>query len=204
MVKSEYNVAASVDNDLDPTLTEYLENSGLEVKEPKGGANVELYKKLPSGEELRVFFDIDEVTDVEAGAPTPEDEEFDQDMLDLVGSFASVKVLISNPEKNNGLFFNLLLQNLEEEFFVDYFNFKNDVSGFLGEVAKTGSFEGNFEYQGPRFSNLDESLQTSVEKYLDDKGVDKDLSNFIYGFSDVREEERYRELLSDVATYLKQ
>lgn len=207
VVKSEFKLANSVENELAPDHVTYLKESGFEVVQKAGESNVELSKTLESGEVLKVFFDIDEVTDVSFGAPeVPEEEDagekFDDELYQYESTFANVKVLISNPQNNNGLFFNLMLQSSEEEFFVDYFNYKPDTTAFLKQVDEQGTYLGKFEYQGPRFSNLDESLQATVEKYLQEKGVDADLADFIFGYSEIKEEDSYRDLLSDVAKYL--
>lgn len=207
VVKSEFKLANSVENELAPDHVEYLKESGFEVVQHQGESNVELSKTLETGEVLKVFFDIDEVTDVSFGAPEAAEEEdasekFDEEIYQYESTFANVKVLISHPQNNNGLFFNLMLQSSEEEFFVDYFNYKPDTKAFLAQVEEKGTFLGKFEYQGPRFSNLDESLQTAVEKYLQDKGVNADLADFIFGYSEIKEEDSYRDLLEDVSKYL--
>lgn len=210
VVKSEFKIANSIENDMAPDHVQYLKDSGFEVVHKLGELNVQLLKTLESGEKLSIFFDIDEVTDVSFGTPeVPEEEEgateeqLDDELYQYDSTFANVKVLVSNEANNNGLFFNLMLQSSEEEFFVDYFNYKPDVAGFLKQIEEKGAFLGNFEYQGPRFSNLDESLQASVEKYLNDKGIDSGLADFIFGYSEVKEEESYRELLKNVSSYLQ-
>lgn len=207
IVQSEFKITNSVENELTPDHVKYLKESGFEVVQQIGESNVQLSKTLESGEVLKVFFDIDEVTDVSFAAPeVPEEgnagEKYEDELFQYESSFANVKVLISNPQKNDGLFFNLMLQSSEEEFFVDYFNYKPDVNAFLKQIEEKGDFLGKFEYQGPRFSNLDESLQASVEKYLQDKSVDAELADFIFGYSEIKEEDLYRDLLSDVANYL--
>lgn len=208
VVKSEHKLATSVENELAPDHAEYLTRSGFKVSEVENESNVQLSKTLESGEVLQVFFDIDEVTDVSFGAPEAAEEEeagekFEDELYQYESTFANVKVFVSNPAKNDGLFFNLMLQSSEEEFFVDYFNYKPDASAFIKQVEQDGTFLGKFEYQGPRFSNLDESLQAAVEKYLLDKGVDAELADFIFGFSEVKEENSYRSLLSNVSQYLE-
>lgn len=207
VVNAEFKLANSVENELAIEHATYLKESGFAVIQHANESNIQLSKTLATGEVLKVFFDIDEVTDVSFGAPevTEEDEageKFDDELLQYELTFANVKVLIANPQNNDGLFFNLMLQSSEEEFFVDYFNYKSDVSAFLKQVDEQGQFLGKFEYQGPRFSNLDESLQLAVEKYLEQKGLDADLADFIFGFSEIKEEESYRGLLSDVSKFL--
>ena len=209
IVKSEHNVALAVENELEPEQEQFLADSGFKVIEGKYESTVELYKTLPSGEEIRVFFDIDEVSDVELGAPefgaeegVEDKEQFDEELDQFESTFANVKVFISKPESNDGLFFNLMLQNSEEELFVDYFNYKPDAAKFLEQVKEKGTFLSSTEYQGPQFSNLDESLQLAVENYLEDKGVNEDLADFIFAFSEYKEENTYRDLLANMSKFL--
>ena len=131
IVRSEHKVAEAVDNELEPEQEQFLAQSGFSVVESEYSSNVELHKTLPSGEEVRVFFDIDEVSDIELAAPEfgaeegiEDKEQFDEELDQYESTFANVKVFISKPESNTGLFFNLMLQNSEEELFVDYFNYK--------------------------------------------------------------------------------
>lgn len=210
VVKSEYKIAVAEDNELDPSQMEYLKQSKFETIEQPSTSNVQLYKELPNGEELRVFFDIDEVSDVSFPAPEAELEDgaaeaaFENEVDDFEASFANVKVLVSKPKSNDGLFFNLILQDSAEGFQVDYFNYKPNVSEFLAHVEKENTFLTNFEYQGPRFSNLDESLQITMESFLEEKGIDTELADFVFSYAEVKEENSYRQLLDDVAKYLEQ
>lgn len=207
VVNSEYKVATAVENQLEPSKADYLKTSEFKTIEKPFGSNVQLYKQLSTGEELRVFFDIDEVSDV--CFPNPEleqsevaQENFENEIEDYESSFANVKVLVSKPNSNDGLFFNLLLQDSEEGFLVDYFNYKNNVSDFLKQVENDGTFLSNFEYQGPRFSNLDDSLQVTMEKYLQEKGIDFELADFVFSYAEVKEENAYRQLLDNVSKFL--
>lgn len=208
MVKSEHKLATSIENELAPDHEEFLSSSGFKLDFQDKQSNVTMYKTLESGEELRVFFDIDEVTDISFANPEFAEDAVEQNLEDEAyqyeSTFANVKVLVSHPEKNTGIFFNLMLQSAEESFFVDYFNHKDDVAGFLDSVNKNGEFLTNFEYQGPRFSNLDDGLQVAVETYLQSLGVDLPLAEFIFAYSEIKEEQLYRDLLGDVAAYLQQ
>lgn len=209
IVQSEYKVAMAVDNELEPEQEKFLAESGFSVAESEYDSNVELRKTLPSGEEIRVFFDIDEVSDVQLGASefgleegAEEKEQFDEELDQFESTFANVKVFVSKPESNDGLFFNLMLQNSEEELFVDYFNYKPDAAKFLAQVKEQGTFLSASEYQGPQFSNLDESLQLAMENYLEEKGINEELADFIFAFSEVKEESAYRHLLGNVSKFL--
>lgn len=212
VLKSELKISSTIPNELDPLYQEYLTTTGFEVIEVEGQSNVQLKKTLDNGEVIRIFFDIDEVTDIplnedqfgeEEGAnENIEDIEDEVDSLDSL--LCNVKVLIENPSKNNGLFLNLFLQGSESSFMIDFVNHQSDVSSFLqNDILAKGEFINKFKYQGPRFSDLDESVQTGFETYLDSKGVNDNLAEFIISFSEFKEEKEYRKWLSDLSSYLK-
>jgi complement component 1 Q subcomponent-binding protein len=46
-------------------------------------------------------------------------------------------------------------------------------------------------YAGPQFGNLDEDLQVLLERYLDERGVDTVLANFIPDYIDFKEQREY-------------
>lgn len=209
--KSEFKISNTIPNEFDQSLEDYLQSSGFEIIEKDGFSNVQLKKTTDDGEVISVFFDIDEVTDVplnennldfENEESNIEDIEEEIDSLDSL--LCSVKVLIENPANNNGLFFNLFLQGSESSFMIDFVNFQSNVSSFVNDsILPKGEFIDKFKYQGPRFSDLDESLQTSFENYLDAKGIDNNLAEFILSFSEYKEEKEYRKWLTDISSYLK-
>ncbi|ODV79731.1 mitochondrial glyco protein [Suhomyces tanzawaensis NRRL Y-17324] len=205
VLKSELKISKAIPNDLESTYQEFLDQSGFQVVASEGNSNVELVKTLDNGEIVRVFFDIDEVTDSPM-PQLPEGEEFGEtfeeeaDALDSM--LCNVKVVIEKSENNTGLLFNLYLQNTESSFMIDFVLPKNNIKEFLAsKVAQEGEFADKFQYQGPRFSDLDESVQTEFEGYLSTKGLNEDLADFIVAFSENKEENEYRGWLSNLVKF---
>ena len=86
---------------------------------------------------------------------------------------------------------------------IDFVNHQEDVKQFLEEqILKKGEFIDKFKYQGPRFSDLDESVQTEFENYLAAKGIDDELADFIISYSEFKEENEYRSWLSSLTKFL--
>lgn len=46
-------------------------------------------------------------------------------------------------------------------------------------------------YAGPPFGNLDEELQTLIERYLDERGIDTALASFVPDYIDFKEQREY-------------
>ncbi|KAI5967591.1 MAM33 [Candida theae] len=204
VVKAESKISEAIPNELDQVYQDYLHTSGFEVVSAPGTASVELVKKdADTGNILHVYFDIDEVTDIpteDLAALESGDLEEEANQLDQL--LCNVKILVENPSSNSGLFLNLFLQNTESSFMIDFVNVQEDVKSFINAIKEENEFIDKFKYQGPKFAELDESLQTEFENYLVSKGIDNELADFIVAFSDYKEEGEYRTWLNAVSKFL--
>lgn len=202
VLKQELKISNSIPNELDSTYSEFLEKSGFEVLETEGKSNVQLVKKVDN-EVIRVFFDVDEVTDVPISDPASEEADIEDEIESLDSLLCNVRVVIENPSTDTGLLTNLFLQSSESSFLVDFVNLQPNVSKFLSElVLQKNEFTDKFKYQGPRFSDLDESVQTSFESYLESKGISDELAEFVIAYSEFKEEKEYRRWLDELANFL--
>ncbi|ABN65044.1 mitochondrial acidic matrix protein [Scheffersomyces stipitis CBS 6054] len=209
VLKSELKISNAIPNELDSSYKDFIDRNGFQILESEGTSNVQLIKQGDNGETIRVFFDIDEVTDVpmsqvsEEGVEAEFEEGFEGEAEALDSLLCNIKVLIEKPATNDGLFINLFLQNTENSFMIDFVNHQEDVKQFLEEqILKKGEFIDKFKYQGPRFSDLDESVQTEFENYLAAKGIDDELADFIISYSEFKEENEYRSWLSSLTKFL--
>jgi complement component 1 Q subcomponent-binding protein len=204
VLKSELKISKAIPNELDQSYLDFLDKSGFKVEESEGKSNVQLVKTGDNGEIIRVFFDIDEVTDIPMNETNGEEEmDMEEEMESLDSLLCNVRVMVENPSKNDALFMNLFLQGSEASFLVDFVNYKTDASKFLSEdILTRGEYVDKFDYQGPRFSDLDESLQTGFETYLEECGISEELAEFIIGYSEFKEEREYRKWLGDLESFL--
>lgn len=73
---------------------------------------------------------------------------------------------------------------------VDEFYFLKDAS-----LAEPKSFEAEkqrvTQYLGPPFLNLDEDLQGLVEKYVQERGINEELAQFVVEYIDSKEQKEY-------------
>ncbi|CAK9275837.1 unnamed protein product [Sphagnum jensenii] len=58
-------------------------------------------------------------------------------------------------------------------------------------------------YDGPEFSTLDESLQKQFERYLDARGINGELSNYLLDLLEDKEEREYIRWLRNIELFLK-
>lgn len=57
-------------------------------------------------------------------------------------------------------------------------------------------------YMGPVFEELDEDLQTTFTKYLEERGIDTALANFLPDYVDYKEQKEYVNWLKDVNEFI--
>lgn len=200
VLKAEHKASSEELLELDSIYQEYLKKSGFEVVASEGLLQVQLVKNSSNGETIRVFFDIEQVTDAPISDPESDDL-YKEDSIESL--LCNVRVVVERPGDNNGLFMNLFVQLLEPSFLVDSISYKSNVSQFLSEDVEQGEFINKLQYQGPRFLDLDESVQTGFENYLDAKGINEDLAEFIMAYSEFKEESEYRNWLSDLTKFVK-
>lgn len=58
-------------------------------------------------------------------------------------------------------------------------------------------------YAGPPFGNLDDELQVLLERYLEERGVDVRMANFVPEYVDFKEQKEYLRWLSNLKTFFE-
>ncbi|KAE8351258.1 mitochondrial glyco protein [Aspergillus coremiiformis] len=206
-----------------------LQNNSWEVKDVPGDQEIVLTKKL-GNEEIRLTFtvadlqnlseqeELDEQAlsdelDFESNQPTnrgaagnvsqdpvaPADREQGELDRDLEPSFpARVNVTIEKP--NNGA---LLIQTVAQDGLFQI----EEVSYFSKpDLAHAQTAEKDWArqslYAGPPFENLDEDLQTFLERYLEERGINAELANMIPDYIQVKEQKEYVRWLENVKSFV--
>ncbi|KAF4266480.1 hypothetical protein KXV81_006102 [Aspergillus fumigatus] len=129
----------------------------------------------------------------------PADREIDDLDRDMEPSFpARVNITIEKP--GNG---SLLIQTVAQDGLfqieeVSYFS-KPDLAH-----AQTAEQDWTRQslYAGPPFENLDEDLQTFLERYLEERGINAELANMIPDYIQVKEQKEYVRWLENVKNFV--
>lgn len=206
VLDSELAVTEQTPNALDPKHESFAKNRDFTVESTEGSTKVQLISPpSASGEIVRVFFDIEEVTDTPGPEEEMEDSEtqYEDEMDALDGMMSSVHVVVENPKENTALLFNLMLQN-GDLFYVDSIQHKLDAASFLNSAAPGNhpEFIDPTQYHGPEFSDLDESLQAEFEQYLQERGIDLEFADYLIAYSVHKEENAYRGWLKSIASFV--
>ena len=200
VLDSEIQDTAADENVLEQPSEDFLNKSGFSVVDNSGNVNVTLTKKTSEVEAVHVFFDADSVTNVPTGPVADNDgANFEQEMDELDQMLPNFKVVVENTSKNSALVAHLVLDS-EAALIVDNFYIQENALELLTKYA-AGDFAQDSTYQGPPFSMLDESLQITFEEYLASKGVDNELAEFVFAYSEFKEENEYRQWLQSVKTF---
>ncbi|KAK6205299.1 mitochondrial acidic matrix protein [Scheffersomyces amazonensis] len=220
VLQSELKVTKTVPNKLDDIYDAYLKDNKWEIVDNAGQSVVALTKKLDDGKIISVYFDIEQVADTpisdeaeqenfDSEEAASEEDEFDENeqVRNEIDEFdklmCNVRIVLENPGSEAGIFINLILHSLENSFIIDYVSNHSNIAELKHEIESTGEFSDQLSYQGPRFSQLDESIQTQFEAYLSTNGIDDELAEFIVVYSEVKEENEYRSWLSGLVSFFK-
>lgn len=161
------------------------------------GKNMAQIQKDTDEETVNVFFDVAQVANlpVEPAALEQGEEQMDEDYDTMSDNFANVNVVVVKKADQSALSFELLMNMQEGSFYVDSVTPHASAEAALDESAEA-EVSRELVYHGPPFSNLDESLQETLEVYLESRGVTADLASFISGYSEFKENNEYIQWLN--------
>lgn len=77
----------------------------------------------------------------------------------------------------------------------------------VARLANKETVEANFEsqviYGGPTFGDLDEDLQMHFQRYLDERGIDSSLAEFLPNYIEYKEEREYANWLDKIRKFVE-
>lgn len=185
---------SSLISELPEELSGFLNKYNF-VETPTNGKNLAELVKKTNTESIHVFFDVSQVVnvpnerlDLETAMENEEGEaEADEYPSDV---FANVTAVIIKEADKSATAFECLF-NLNE----GIFHIESITPYSSGEEALSDSAEAEVKrglvYHGPPFSNLDESLQQSLESYLESRGIGQEMASFITAYSEFKENNEY-------------
>ncbi|PWY92654.1 matrix protein [Aspergillus heteromorphus CBS 117.55] len=198
--------------DLEPSVQNIqyvLQNNSWEVKDVPGEQEVILTKKF-GNEEIRLTFTVADLQNLS------EQEEFGDEALDeldgdrngsrdaaaeedMEPSFpARVNITIEKP--GNGA---LLIQTVAQDglFQVEEASFFSKPDLAHAQTAEKDWARQSL-YSGPPFENLDEELQSFLERYLEERGINAELANMIPDYIQVKEQKEYVRWIESVKNFI--
>jgi len=90
----------------------------------------------------------------------------------------------------------------EGQLMIESVYYYKDLAVAEGKTAEK-AHERNTVYSGPPFSNLDEELQLSMEKYLDERGINSAMAIFVPDYIEMKELKEYVKWLENVQKFVE-
>ncbi|KAL6937723.1 hypothetical protein ACO0RG_004242 [Hanseniaspora osmophila] len=209
--------------ELPEQLSQYMSNHKYEIVNRKPDASLVELLKSTDVENIHIFFDVSQIanlpsnfqneaqsdlanggsaasgsSDANAASGASEEMEFDEDELNE--AFANVNVVVVKKSDNSAISMELLMNVMEGSFYIDSITPFKDSKIALDESADM-EVKRDLLYHGPPFTNLDEELQDSLELYLQSRGIDSELANFVYEYADFQENNEYINWLKNMKSF---
>ncbi|KJP89003.1 hypothetical protein AK88_01295 [Plasmodium fragile] len=162
-------------------IKKFLQTSGWKFEEQEGDVNMVLTKNVDG---MKIIIDFQLVSPFQAEG----ENEAQAEMTDF-------SVTVEKPNKQGGItFYCTTLQNDEKFRYM------------IGNVKYYKNEEGKnsvSSYNGPEFEDLDDSLQTSLDEWLANLGVDSELCDFIDSCSIDKEQREYMSWLQNISNFIE-
>ena len=175
----------------------------FEIIETDGDCEITLVRAFGDDEEIAVTFNATEdpyeedeyfVSDAD-GAATNEAEDDDEDVT------IHFSVSVSRGDGHEGLEFSCATDGETVE--VRNVRYEAIGGGGGGEADEDDEDEYFSSYPGPNYDELDESVQEEFHKYLEARGIDATLANYIAEAHVDKEQREYTRWLENVANFVK-
>ncbi|TPX31429.1 hypothetical protein SmJEL517_g05232 [Synchytrium microbalum] len=187
---------------LPPFLKSFQDLGTFKIEDKPGNKEVALTRAF-GNEKISVIFSTD--------ALAQEDEEMMEDSIEgqkeeaeTEGMSLSIPVTIIIDKKagstdSGAIEVSATVQ--DDVFFIDSVSYRRSSS-----VAHDESAEGDWQrrggYGGPVFADLDEDLQDLFHKYLEERGFDPTLADFIPNYLEYKEQKEYVAWLSNIGEFV--
>lgn len=198
--KADEIYAANLESNL-----KFINSRGFEIIMKDGRDEVQLIKK-DGGETIHVFFSVSDVTNADTYDFQDDPEEISEiegapEESLMNGDITPIRANIVIEKSSGGA---LGIECVSQD---NLLIIENITPYESADVALANSAENDYQrrsvFQGPSFSDLDESLQAAIEKYLASKGIDAGLSSFISEFSTDRENREYIIWLNNLKSFVE-
>ena len=167
-----------------------FKSKGIWEVEEKDGSKDIVIRRAFGKEKISVIFNTDAL-----GEDSMNEDETDAPETLPIG----VSIVIENGSSEGAL--DISATSQDGAFFIDHVSHIPSKSLALDQSAE-GDWKRRGLYGGPIFQDLDESLQETFHAYLEERGFDSGLSNFISCYVDEKEQNEYRNWLGNVKKFI--
>ncbi len=185
---------------LDESFKTYLQENNIEIINTDGKVLAELVKKN-GNESIHIYFDVLRISQTsyqlkQMQEQVEQSEYLDEEISDM--AHVDINVVICKDNKATG--FDLSLSLVDSSFEVAAITNFSDAKVALSDSPEAAA-ERDLKYSGPEFSNLAEELQEAINQYLNSRGVNSQLAEFILAYSGVKENNEYLDWLENLKKF---
>ncbi|KFZ13100.1 hypothetical protein V501_03885 [Pseudogymnoascus sp. VKM F-4519 (FW-2642)] len=195
------------------SVREYLENGPFEIQDVEGSEEVVLTRTY--GEEsIRVSFSVADLNAIDPEADyedraMADEEDIEQQEKELAEEEGESEATDSFPVRINVIIEKankgaLAVETIAQDgqIIIDNVYYYKDAAQARAKTAELAHTRQDL-YVGPPFGNLDEDLQITLERYLDERGINTALALFAPDYIDMKEQKEYLAWLASVKGFVE-
>lgn len=181
-------------------IKEFLDANSFKIDDKLGVDEVTLSRTF-GNEKIRVLFSISDINNAASEGFLPEDDMVDAETEedDEAVSFPVRASVTIEKDGQGAVTIDTVAQ--DGEIAVESVMYYKD-----GKLADEQSAEADWQrrglYIGPQFAELDEGLQNLFERYLEERGVNSALANFLPDYVEYKEQKEYTQWLQNMKTFV--
>ncbi|KAI8883383.1 mitochondrial glycoprotein [Backusella circina FSU 941] len=179
-------------------IKEFLDTNSFKLEDKAGVDEVTLTRTF-GNEKIRVLFSISDINSAAADDFLHEDDMVGEEGEEDATSFPVRASVTIEKDGQGAVTIDTVAQ--DGEIAVESVMYYKD-----GKLADDQSAEADWQrrglYIGPQFAELDQNLQELFEKYLDERGVNSGLANFLPDYVEYKEQKEYIQWLQNMKGFI--
>ncbi|CEP07719.1 hypothetical protein [Parasitella parasitica] len=179
-------------------IREFLEANSFKIEDKAGVDEVTLSRTF-GNENIRVLFSISDINNATSDEFLPEDDMVDVENEEDAVSFPVRASVTIEKDGQGAVTIDTVAQ--DGEIAVESVMYYKD-----GKLADEQSAEADWQrrglYIGPQFAELDEGLQNLFERYLEERGINAALANFLPEYIEFKEQKEYTQWLQNMKNFV--
>jgi len=191
-LEEEYKFEKEADEDSPEFLTSFKQDSVFKIVDTPGEKEVKLTRTMGK-EKITVIFSTDSIAESEFNEEAERENEESEN-----SSSVNCTVLV---EKGSSGTVEFAITVEGGEFMIDSVVYCKD-SSLMAEETAESDWKRKGLYGGPVFQELDEELQDLFAKYLEERGFDESLADFIPRYVELKEQKEYEGWLKGVRDFV--
>ncbi|PHZ08928.1 mitochondrial glyco protein [Rhizopus microsporus ATCC 52813] len=181
-------------------IKEFLEANSFKLEDKPGVDEVSLTRTF-GNEKIRVLFSISDINNTPSEGFLPEDDMIEpgnEEDEEIVSFPVRASVTIEK-DGQGAVTIDTVAQ--DGEIVIESVMYYKD-NKLANEQSAEADWQRRGLYIGPQFSELDENLQQLYERYLEERGINSALANFLPDYIEYKEQKEYIQWLDNMKKFV--